>query len=86
MIEKTMCGARCVTRRAVRDMVLTPRQFAMASAGNDFDGAAQVFADCRRQVKTAAADLKLAERWSLFDPSVRKAHFAALQRHADLAR
>jgi cytochrome c peroxidase len=77
---------RLRARGAVRDMVLTLRQVAMASESDDFVAAAQAYAAYRRRVKIAAVDLKLAERWSLFNPEVRQAHFAALKRLADLAR
>jgi len=73
-------------RGAVSEMVLTLRRIAMAAADDDFDGAARAYADYRREVAVAAANMKVAERWSLFNPAVRKAHFAALQRLADLAK
>jgi cytochrome c peroxidase len=77
---------RLRARGAVRDMVLTLRRVAMASESGEFAAAAQAYAAYRHQLKTAAVDLKLAERWSLFNPEVRQAHFAALKRLADLAR
>jgi cytochrome c peroxidase len=73
-------------RGAVSGLVLTLRRIAMTAEAGDFDGAAQAFADYRREVKLAAADLKRAERWSLFNPTVRQAHFAALQKLAELAK
>jgi hypothetical protein len=73
-------------RGAVRGLVLTLRQVAMAAAGGDFDGAAKAFADYRQQVAQAAPHLKLAERWSLFGPDIRESQFAALRQLADLAR
>jgi hypothetical protein len=78
-----VCAA---ARGAVRGLVLTLRQVAMAAAGGDFDGAAKAFADYRQQVAQAAPHLKLAERWSLFGPDIRESHFAALRQLADLAR
>ena len=43
---------------------------------------------CRipQQVAPAAAELKLAEPWSLFNPAVREAHFEALRQLAELAK
>jgi cytochrome c peroxidase len=77
---------RLRARGAVRGLVLTLRQVAMAAVGGDFDGAAQAFTDYRQQVAQAAPYLKVAERWSLFDPDIKQAHFAALRQLADLAR
>ena len=77
---------RLKARGAVRELVLTLRQIAMASEAGDYAQAAQVLADYRRQVAAAAPGLKLAEPWSLFNPTVRQAHFAALKRLADLAK
>jgi cytochrome c peroxidase len=73
-------------RGAVSDMVLTLRRIAMAAAADDFDGAAQAYADYKAQVAPAGTDLKLAEAWSLFNPEVRQAHFAALRQLAELAK
>ncbi len=72
-------------RRAVGGLVLTLRRVAMAAEAGNFDGAAAAFADYRREVTAATAKMKLAERWSLFNPTVRQAHFAALQKLTDLA-
>jgi hypothetical protein len=72
-------------RDAVRGVVLTLRRIAMVSAAGDYDEAARDFADYHRQVAAATPRLKLAEQWSLFNPAVREAHFAALRRLASLA-
>lgn len=77
---------RLHARGAVRELVLTLRQIAMASDAGDYDQAAQIFADYRKQVATASATLMVAEPWSLFNPTIREAHFAALKRLADLAK
>jgi hypothetical protein len=73
-------------RGAVREMVLGLRQVAMAAADDDFNGAAVAYADYRKQVDGAGAKLKLAAAWSLFNPTVRQAHFAALRQLAELAK
>ncbi|HEX5212303.1 MAG TPA: cytochrome c peroxidase [Pseudolabrys sp.] len=73
-------------RAAVRGLVLTLRQVEMAVATNDFDQAAQVYADYRQQVVAAATDLKRAEPWSLFNPPVYEAHVTAMRRLAGLAQ
>jgi hypothetical protein len=76
---------RHAARGAVRGLVLALRRIAMAASRDDFDGAAQAYAGYRRHVASAAPKLKLAARWSLFDPTVREAHFRALRQLAALA-
>jgi mono/diheme cytochrome c family protein len=77
---------RVRARGAAKGMVLTLRRLAMAAAAGDFDGATQAYADYRNDLAPAASDLKLAQAWSLFNPAIRKAHFAALRQLADLAK
>lgn len=77
---------RLRARGAVRGLVLSLRQVAMAAAADDFDAAAQAFTEYRQQVAAAADELKRAERWSLFDPQVQAAHFEAMKQLADLAK
>ena len=77
---------RLKARESVRGMVLTLRQIDMAAADGDFTGAAQALADYRQQLASVAGDLKAAEAWSLFNPTVREAHFAALSKLAALAK
>jgi cytochrome c peroxidase len=77
---------RLQARSTVRDLVLTLRRVAMAAQADDFAGAAKIYADYKQQAVAAAAPLKLAEQWSLFNPSVHKAHFTALKQLADLAK
>jgi cytochrome c peroxidase len=77
---------RLRARGAVSEMVLTLRRIAMAAAADDFGGAAQAYAEYSGQAAPAGEDLKLAETWSLFNPQVRQAHFAALRQLAELAK
>jgi cytochrome c peroxidase len=77
---------RLQARDAVRGMVLSLREIAMAAAGDDYNAAAQAYADYRAQGLAAASALKLAESWSLFNPLVRQAHSTALKQLANLAR
>jgi len=77
---------RLQARGAVRNIVLTLRRISMASEAGDFAGAAAMYADYKQQVVAASASLKLAEQWSLFNPSVYEAHFTALKKLADLAK
>jgi cytochrome c peroxidase len=77
---------RLTARGAVRGLVLSLRRIAMAAARDDFADAAQAYADYRQQVAVAGPALKLAEPWSLFNPTVRAAHFRALRQLAALAQ
>jgi cytochrome c peroxidase len=77
---------RLRARGAVRELVLTLRQIDMAASSGDYAQAAQAFADYRQQVAAATGDLKTAEQWSLFNPEIRTAHFAALGKLAELAK
>jgi cytochrome c peroxidase len=77
---------RLRARGAVRGLVLGLRRIAMAASAGDYGEASQAFAEYRQQVAAAADDLKLAEPWSLFNPTVRDAHFKALQQLANLAK
>jgi cytochrome c peroxidase len=77
---------RLRARGAARDMVLTLRRIAMMAQVGDFDAAANAYADYRAQEAAAGGALKQAEAWSLFNPKVRQAHFAALRQLAELAK
>ena len=77
---------RLKARGAVRGLVLSLRRVAMAAERNDFADAAQAYADYRQLAAAAAPKLKVAERWSLFNPAVREAHFRALRQLAALAQ
>jgi cytochrome c peroxidase len=71
---------------AARDMVLTLRRIAMMAEAGKFEAAARAYADYRAQEAGVGMALKQAEAWSLFNPAVRAAHFAALRRLAELAK
>jgi hypothetical protein len=77
---------RLRARGAVRGLVLALRTIAMAASADDFDETGRAYADYRQRVAVAEPDLKLAERWSLFNPAVRVAHFSALRLLAGLAK
>ncbi len=77
---------RLKARGAVRGLVLSLRRVAMAAERDDFADAAQAYADYRQLAAAAAPKLKVAERWSLFNPAVREAHFRALRQLAALAQ
>ena len=71
---------------AVKDMVLTLRRIAMAADGGNFEAVAQAYTDYLGELASAAAALKRAEPWSLFNPQVREAHVTALNQLAKLAK
>ncbi len=73
-------------RNSVGHIVLTLREIDMAASDGDYAAATQAFADYRQKVALAQNPLLAAEQWSLFNPTVRKAHFDALQQLSDLAR
>ncbi|HET9715928.1 MAG TPA: cytochrome c peroxidase [Pseudolabrys sp.] len=77
---------RVRARSAVREVVLALRRVAMAASADDFDQAGRTYADYRKQAAAAAADLRKAEPWSLFNPAVREAHFRALRQLVDLTK
>ena len=87
--DTSVAGGAAERRRAsgaAKDMVLTLRRIAMAADAGDFAGAALAYADYRDQLAPTAAEVKLAEPWSLFNPTVREAHFKALRQLAELAK
>jgi cytochrome c peroxidase len=73
-------------RGAISNIVLALRRIAMAVADDDYDAVAGAHADYRQEVADAIPLLKAAEPWSLFNPDIRAAHFAALKELADLAK
>jgi cytochrome c peroxidase len=77
---------RLRARDATRGMALSLREIAMAVATGDYDTATKTYADYKAQGLVAAATLKAAESWSLFNPQIREAHFTALKSLARLAR
>ncbi len=77
---------RLRARDAVRGLVLSLRLIAMASEAGRFDEAAQIYARYRAEAVAAADTLKAAERYSLYNPAVRAAHFKALDQLIDLAQ
>lgn len=77
---------RLKARAAVRDMVLTLRLVAMAAQSGDFTEAARLNATYKQTVAAVTPYLRVAEPWSLYNPSVHERHFSALHRLAELAK
>jgi cytochrome c peroxidase len=76
---------RLRARGAVRGLVLDLRRIVMAATAGDFDAAARAYAAYREDARLAAEALKLAEPYSLFNPVLHDAHFAAVKQLAELA-
>jgi hypothetical protein len=72
-------GERMLARQALKDQVIALRRIDMAAAEGRFGDAAADFALYRDRMKVAVPTaLYNAEHWSLFDPKVHDAHYAAL--------
>jgi Di-haem cytochrome c peroxidase len=70
---------RMMARQALKEQVITLRRIGMAAAEDRFDDAAEDFGSYRERMKIAVPTaLYNAEQWSLFNPKVHDAHYAAL--------
>lgn len=72
-------------RTAVRAAVLDLRRVTMAATAGDFDRAEAAYAEYRKAATAAAPVLQEAAPWSLFNPEVWEAHFAAIRKLANIA-
>lgn len=71
---------RMAARRALKDAVIRFRRIASAAAAGRFDDAAADYRDYRKLAFAALPMiLRAAAPWSLFDPRVHDAHYAALR-------
>jgi hypothetical protein len=70
---------RAKARAALKELVLALRRIDAAATAGKFDEAADAFAAYRGMMAEATSLLKAAEPWSLFNPAVRTAHFAAMR-------
>jgi cytochrome c peroxidase len=70
---------RMMARQALKEQVITLRRIAIAAAEERFDDAMVDFSAYRDRMKIAVPTLlNNAEQWSLFNPKVHDAHYAAL--------
>src|SRR5262249_34361266 len=71
---------RVFARNALKELVLVLRRIDIAAAAGRFDDAAAEYLNYRK-LAFAAGPLALptAEPWSLFNPTIHDAHFAALR-------
>jgi hypothetical protein len=80
--DRTVSGGieeRRVARAHITDMVLSLRRIENAAAQGKFEEARAEYGAYRQLAAEAEPKLAAAEPWSLFNPPVREAHFAALR-------
>jgi hypothetical protein len=81
--DTTVTGGReerALARTALKELVLRLRRIDAAAAAGNFDEAASEFLLYRKLAAAAApAALHAAEPWSLFNPAIHDAHYAALR-------
>jgi hypothetical protein len=71
---------RNLARMALKEVVLTLRRISADAADGKYDDAAREYRDYNRFMTAAVpAIVSNAERWSLFNPAVHDAHYAALR-------
>ncbi len=71
---------RALARTALQELVLGLRRIDMAAAAGQFDVAAAEYANFRKLMAAAVpAALAAAQPWSLFNPAIHDAHYAALR-------
>ncbi|HEX7776500.1 MAG TPA: cytochrome c peroxidase [Parvibaculum sp.] len=80
--DRTVSGGieeRRNARAHIADMVLSLRRIETAAAAGNFEEARAEYGAYRQLAAEAEPKLAAAEPWSLFNPPVREAHFAALR-------
>jgi hypothetical protein len=71
---------RRIARKSLKDLVLTLRRIDLAASAGRFDEATAELASYRKLAFAAVPlAMQTAQRWSLFNPAVRRAHFSALR-------
>ena len=73
-------------RIALKELVLSLRRIDVAASSGDFDNAAAEYADYSTRLAAVAPVLDAAVPWSLFNPAIHAAHFAALRQLVDTAK
>jgi hypothetical protein len=77
---------RRIARAALKDLVLCLRRVGLAANRGGFDEAANEYISFRKLTLSAVPlALQNAERWSLFEPAIHDAHYAALRQIYDVA-
>jgi hypothetical protein len=70
---------RGLARLALKELVLSLRRIDVAAAAGSFDEAAAEYENYRSRMAGAVRPLKAAEPWSLFNPAIHDAHYAAMR-------
>jgi cytochrome c peroxidase len=76
---------RSFARAALKDIVLCLRRIDLAAAAGRFDEATNEYVEFRKQIAAVPVPLQNAEPWSLFNPAVHDAHYAALRKMYEAA-
>jgi hypothetical protein len=77
---------RAVARMALKELVLTLRRIDLAAAADRFDEAATEYVNFRKLMASAVpVVLTKAQPWSLFNPAIHEAHYAALRQMVEPA-
>lgn len=80
--DTTVAGGkeeRGLARLALKELVLTLRRIDVTVSAGEFDKAASEYENYRKQAADTVPLLKAAEPWSLFNPTVHDAHYAAMR-------
>jgi cytochrome c peroxidase len=79
-------GERNLARTALKDVVLCLRRLDLAAGAGRFDDAAAEYTNFRKLTASAVpVILQNAEPWSLFNPAIHDAHYAALRQMFQIA-
>jgi cytochrome c peroxidase len=77
---------RAVARMALKELVLGLRRIELAAAADRFDQAATEYGNFRKLMASAVPmALAKAQPWSLFNPAIHEAHYAALRQMIETA-
>jgi hypothetical protein len=77
---------RNLARALLKDLVLCLRRIDLAATAGRFDDAATEYANFRKlTISSVPVALQNAEPWSLFNPAIHDAHFAALRQMTEAA-
>jgi hypothetical protein len=76
---------RRLARVALKDLVLCLRRIELAATAGSFDEATSEYVDFRKQIAAVPVPLQNAEPWSLFNPTIHKAHYSALRKMYEAA-
>ena len=77
---------RAKARMALKDLVLTLREMAVAIQDGRFDEATAVLTRYREKMTTTVAAMEAAKPWSLFDRPLHDTHFAAIRKLNDVGQ